>query len=203
MMTSLIGFALLLTLQTPDGLGPSIQDPAVQSLSGSAKADKEKTAATEQTGQSSASGSTVPTDPAALQQGQPAVDANPQGGDTVRELRAVDADAVPRPEPMEAPAADKPPAKEQAKPSTGPAMKVKPEQFSGLLVSAMGGAVMVVGAVLASVAAVLTLAPINFPGGQSEKEGATNSAIVGSVFCGLVGAIVVAVGFALVGVSFM
>jgi len=104
-----------------------------------------------------------------------------------------------------APQASSQPAPSEAAPT--PLVSDKKEardHFSGIFVAAAGGVVMLLGLGLGSFAAVLNLAPtLPFPGGATERTGFAMSAIVGAVFCGLIGAALVAVGAALVGVSFL
>ena len=73
--------------------------------------------------------------------------------------------------------------------------------LSGPFVGGVGLAVMVVGGLLGGVAVMLQFLPLPFPGGNTEKGGFVTSAVVGSVFCALVGLSLVVVGTALLGVS--
>ncbi|MEW5854325.1 MAG: hypothetical protein AB2A00_36460, partial [Myxococcota bacterium] len=81
-----------------------------------------------------------------------------------------------------------------------PAKKKGMPDFSGLIISAVGGGMLVVGLLFGGVAAGITAVP-DFPGGKVEQQGAMNAAIVGSVFFGLGGVALVAVGLILVGAS--
>jgi hypothetical protein len=108
------------------------------------------------------------------------------------------------------PAADQPRAAESSPaPPAGKAKRAaftfprfKKDPWGGVVVSGLGGAIITLGATLAVTALTLAVAPVPFPGGAPERQGAATSAVIGTVFCSLVGTTLVAVGAVLVGVSF-
>lgn len=96
------------------------------------------------------------------------------------------------------------PSEAPVTPLVGADHKEPRDHFSGIFVAAVGGVVVVLGIFLGGVAAALSFVDaIPFPGGKTERTGFATSAIVGAVFCALVGTALAVVGAALVGVSFL
>jgi hypothetical protein len=83
------------------------------------------------------------------------------------------------------------------------AKKPTRDHWSGLFVAGVGGGVTVLGVGLAATAFLFNLLSPPFPGGDTERAGFATSAVVGSVFCVLVGLALMTVGGALVGASFL
>ena len=189
-MSALIVSALLtLAAQTPDGAGPTIAP-----VTPAPAADQTEPGQTPSSDPS-------PEDFLAPPQGM-------AGAETTKATPKTEVSPAPQQDGTASANAEEPTpptaAAEEA-PMPAPAVaKDKRDHWSGVFVSGVGAAVVVLGMMIGSVAGTyMVFKQLPFPGGDSERTGFTTSAVVGAVFCVLVGMTLVTVGGALVGVSFL
>ena len=208
MIGSLVLAGVLLAAQTPDGAGPSVPDPSISTVVGGGTEPAPETAppppgfVAPPPELAAPAAEVVPPDVTPPGTGEPNKGLDLRAWDTTG---AEDPASVPgattvaEPTPTPAPEAAAP-RKAKARGFTLPRFKKDP--WGGVVVAGLGGAIVSLGASLAVTALTLAVAPVPFPGGDAERNGAAGSALVGTVFCTLVGATMVAVGAVLVGVAF-